>query len=415
MSRIAILMLGLCSLGTQAAPGLAGLPPTEPLRAALEAQPLTQAARQQGLAELAAASAMRHSPYEWTARAGTAQRSEAQGQRWAEQELGLERTLRWPGKASLDTALASSAEAVALAHWDRAWRDATLTLLQTWFDLVREERRAQGMDAQAALAAQQMEVVRLRVAAGDAPRLDWLQAQLEHERLAAEQASAALRARLARADWQRRYPALGTATVVLPATAPPVGEADSAVPAADATPPELAQARHEAALAQLRARRISLDRHADPTVGLRLARERSGEERVLGLSISWPFGGPQRDARVRGAAAEAAAAAARLQDTERQTAGVLQAERLQAQGLVHTHAQLARVAQQADETAALLRRAYAAGESPLNAVLQVQRQAREARTAAELALIDALQAGAQVQLRHPGLLPPPPLGAAAQP
>lgn len=415
MKRVAALLLGLCGLGAQAAPELPGLPPTEQLRAALESQALTLAARQQALAELTAAGAQRHSPYEWTARAGTARRSDAQGQRWAEQELGLERTLRWPAKASLDGELASSAEAVAQANWAASWREAALELVKTWFDLVRDERRAQGMDAQAALAAQQMEVVRLRVAAGDAPRLDWLQAQLEHERLFAEGASAALRARLARADWQRRYPGLGTAVVELPSTAPAVDDADDAAPALPAAAPDLVKARHESALAQLKPRRLDLDRQADPTVGLRMARERGGEERVLGFSISWPFGGPQRDARVRGAAAEAAAAAARLQDAERRVASLVQAEQWQARGLVQNHARLAQVAQRADETATLSRRAYAAGESPLTGVLQVQRQAWEARTAAELALVDALEAGARVQLRRPGVLVPPALNPTPQP
>lgn len=413
MSRVITLLLALCSLSAHAAPALPGLPPTDQLRAALESQPLIQAARQQGGADLAAAGALRHSPYEWTARTALAQRSSVQGQRWNEHELGLERTVRWPAKASLDAELAHTATAIAQANWAAAWREAALALVKTWFDLVRDERRALGMDAQAALAAQQMDVVRLRVAAGDAPRLDWLQAQLEHQRLVGEQASAALRARLARAEWQRRYPALDMAVAELPTAAPPLD--DSATLTQTPSTPELARARHEAALAQLRARRIDQDRHADPTLGVRLARERGGEERVLGLSISWPFGGPQRDARAQAAAAEAAAAAARLQDTEQQAVGTVQVELLQAQGLLQTQALLARAAQQADETAALSRRAYAAGESPLSAVLQVQRQAREARTAAELALIDALQATAQVQLRQPSLLPPPALGETANP
>lgn len=418
MKRLAPWLLACASLGAQAAPEpaapeLAGLPPTAALQAALDALPLTQAARQQGLADMAAAGAQRLSPYEWTARSGLAQRSDTQGQRWNEPELGLERTLRWPGKAGLDDALAGRAEALAQASWAARWREAAQALLQTWFDLVRDERRAQGANAQAALAAQQLEVVRLRVAAGDAPRLDWLQAQLEHERLAAEQASAALRARLARADWQRRYPALGETPVALPPSAPDAAASDAT--ATTTATPELLKARHESALAELRARRIHLDRHADPTLGLRLARERGGEERVLGLSISWPFGGPQRDARARSAAAEAAAAAARLQDAERQAAGAAETERLLAQGLARTHAQLARVATQADDTAALSRRAYAAGEQPLTAVLQVQRQAREARTAAELALIDALQAHAQWLLRNQRLLPAPALGDTTPP
>jgi outer membrane protein TolC len=282
-------------------------------------------------------------------------------------------------------------------------------LLQSWFDLVRDERRAQGVSAQAGLAAQQLEVVRLRVAAGDAPRLDWLQAQLEHERLVAEQASAVLRAGLARADWQRRYPVLAGAAVELPKAAPPTPVGDAGWPSQSTASPELVRARHEAALAELRARRLSLDRHADPTLGVRVSRERGGEERVLGLSISWAFGGPQRDARANAAGAEAAAAAARLQESERQISGDVEAERRQAVGLAGTHALLAQVAERAEETAALSRRAYAAGEQPLVAVLQVQRQAREARTAAELALIDVLQANARLMLRSQALLSAPPL------
>lgn len=53
---------------------------------------------------------------------------------------------------------------------------------------------------------------------------------------------------------------------------------------------------------------------ADPTLGLRFAPERGGAERVLGLSVSQPFGAAVRDARVQAGSAALAAALANLLD-----------------------------------------------------------------------------------------------------
>ena len=57
---------------------------------------------------------------------------------------------------------------------------------------------------------------------------------------------------------------------------------------------------------------------ADPTLGLRFAQERGGAERVLGLSVSLPFGAAVRDARVQAGSAALAGAEARLRGLQQQ-------------------------------------------------------------------------------------------------
>ena len=401
-------LLGLSSLLALAEPpGLQGLPPEPLLRSALESAPLTQAVRQQWSAEREAADAQRHSPYEWTLRAGAARRSDVLSQRLNEREISIERSLRIGAKAGIDAALADQGALAAQAGWELSWRDGVRAVLKSWFELLRQERKSISLNEQAALGAQQMDVVRRRVKAGDAPRLDLLLAQAEHERLGAEAATAALRVQAMRGDLRQRFPALGEAVpIAVPDQLDDYRPDISAELALRQRAPELALAQQQLNMAKLKLRRQQSDRLADPTIGFRVAQERSGEERVMGLSLSIPFGGPQRDARVRVASAELQAAQARLQDTELHAAADARRLLQEAVGLVQTQRQLAHTQALSAEAARLAQRAYAAGETPLFSALQSLRQASEARAAAEMALVDALELQSHIALELRELLPP---------
>lgn len=55
---------------------------------------------------------------------------------------------------------------------------------------------------------------------------------------------------------------------------------------------ELELAEALAQQARQRAQRSALEQRADPTLGVRATRERSGQEQVLGVYVSLPLGGP---------------------------------------------------------------------------------------------------------------------------
>ena len=78
---------------------------------------------------------------------------------------------------------------------------------------------------------------------------------------------------------------------------------------------------HELELAKLTARqekliadRVILERRPDPVVGVRMAQERGGDERIVGVSVSMPLPGQYRNKLAEAAIARADGARARAGD-----------------------------------------------------------------------------------------------------
>lgn len=413
----ALAALLLCTAVAQAAPAAEGLPGEALLRQALLAAPSTGLADAQWRAEQAGAALVRQGPYDWVLRAGLQRRDERAGARFAEREVAIERTWRWGNKAALDGQMADQALALAGHTRQLAWQDAAGSLLGLWFDAQREQRAAWHQQAQLGLAEAQVAAVRRRVAAGDAPLLALRQAEGEAERTAAAQASAAQRAQASALRLTGRYPLLAEAWSAAsqedppgprPALALPPSGAPLATPGPqEARSPALAAAQAQVALARLAQQRAQADRSADPTLGLRLAQERGGAERVLGLTVSIPFGTAARDQRVQLAAAAQAVAQAQLAElqTRLQTEARQLADAPERARLVHTRLQAA--AQAAETSVRLTERAHAAGEAPLAELLQQRRLASDAALALALSRIDVLEAQARLALSTQHLLAAP--------
>jgi cobalt-zinc-cadmium efflux system outer membrane protein len=130
------------------------------------------------------------------------------------------------------------------------------------------------------------------------PRLERLQADAALAQASAQLAQAEGRARVAAERLRRHYPALA-----LPGSCPrslrtPLeGSADGWIEAVLQHNHELGLARAESARARISASRSDAERRPDPSIGVRMARERSGEERLLGVSLSIPLpgaGAPRR-------------------------------------------------------------------------------------------------------------------------
>ncbi len=402
--------------------GPQGLPPEPLLRDALLQSPETEVARAGHRAEQAMATQLRLGPNDWVVRAGLAQRSERGGASTSEREIALERTLRWGSKPAQDEALAAHTLRLASLRLQAAWRTSAQALLSQWFDALRDHQTAWHQQQQVQLAAAQVAALQRRVAAGDAAALLLRQAEGELARTGAAQASAEQRAITSRHALLRRHPGLAAAwpAADVASTATQAGTHANAAPAMpdeQATTmaqllvghPELAVAHAELALARLSLRRLESDRQADPTIGLRFTQERSGAERVLGLTVSMPFGAPLRESRVQGGHAALAGAEARLRGLQLQLA--TEAERLAAAPgqAAAVQQRLQAAARAAELSAQLTQRAQAAGEATLADVLLQRRQAGDAALAAAMADIDLQQARAQLQLGLHQFLPAPSL------
>ena len=154
----------------------------------------------------------------------------------------------------------------------------------------------------------------------------------------------------------------------------------------------------EAQFQALKARRAASERMPDPVLGIRSTRERDGQERTLGVSLSIPLGGAARTA-------EGDAAVVRARMAEERVSQVKTRVQLDAQRAVaaqrHTYqawTSLRQVAQQSARQAQLMERAWQAGETSLSDALLSRRQALDTTLAAQTAQISALAAAARVQL-----------------
>ena len=156
-----------------------GLLPVEIARPLLDNDPAVSAARAGLVRARADARGLRASPYEWTAQATGQQREIEDGRDYDEWNLGIERTIRLPGKAAADRKLASMSEAAAEAAYGEAIHEAARDLAALWVDWLAAERAHQLAATSVQFFEESLAAVDKRTRAGDASRLDLGNARAE--------------------------------------------------------------------------------------------------------------------------------------------------------------------------------------------------------------------------------------------
>ena len=342
----------------------------------------------------AEARALAAGPHELTLSLSPQQRRVRGGPDYREFEGQLTRGVRLPGKARLDREIGRLGREVAELQLADTEHQAARTLLALWMDWLRAEGAMAQATAQRDLLAQDRDTIERRVRAGDAAARD-----LDGAAAALAQADASLTAAGARRE-ATRIALTGTfPQIPLPERAPPLPQ-----PAADADSAaehiaqiitrshEIGAAEREAERQDRAAARARADRIADPEVGLRWLDERGGEERVLGVVVSIPFGGRQRSASADAQRASADASAAQATSMRRMI--TIEAE----QTVRHADAayrmwQANRRALEATRAStAKSRRAYALGEAGIAELIAAQRLEQDSALAELDARADALEA-----------------------
>jgi outer membrane protein TolC len=346
----------------------------------------------------------------WAANASTARRDidDALPVRSKEWELGLQRNLRLPGKAASYERASRSRLEQAQAQVLKNWREQSRQLLDHCGQWWRESETSRVWERQVDLLLKQRDAVNSRQRIGTAAALEQHQAEaaLAQARAQAEAASGR-----AVAAWQmlaRRFPGLD-----LPV--PPAVPAPEPLPGDDAqwlhrlrsASVEVAAARREVAMAEAQRGIDEAERRPDPTVALRVGSARNGTERVVGLSLSVPFGGDARQAVAQASAARAVGAQWLLEDAQRQS----EAAALQHLSAARTaHASWLAHAESAHSLAIAtdgLARAYQLGEGSLADVLSARRQANEQQLALQQGTVDAWLLRHRVELEAGVLWPAP--------
>jgi outer membrane protein TolC len=375
------------------------LPPPALVHDVLARQPQVAAARAGISAEQANSRRLAAGTYEWSVRTTLQRRNEASGPRYHENAIAVERPLRWRSKAGKDVELGDQGARMSEARLGDAWHESARGLLKGWFDWLREARAALRLQQHADLLEQQLSIVQKRMQAGDAPRMDAMLAETERNRAQAAHLQAAQRRDVLAAGLRSRYPGLEPRMPEsLPAPQPLAGDQEAwrRTILEDNHEIELAQA--EARIDRLSAERAALDRLPDPTVGMHYAQERDRQERIFGVSVSIPIPGTARREQELASLSRADMAEERAREVRVRVEGDALQVSMRAAASQALSAQLAGIGGQAENNAALVARAYALGEAPLNDTLLARRQALDALTAAEQARIDALEAQARLLL-----------------
>lgn len=373
------------------------LPPQATTRAVIAGLPQLQAAQAGVALSQARARQLGVGSHEWSLKLGAQQRNERGGPQYGESDLALERALRWGGKAQTDRALGQAGQTVGRSAFADTWHETVRSFLGTWYDWQRERSQVAVLTEQARLAQRQREVAARRVQAGEAPRMDLLMAQAEWDRTLAAEQQARGREQVQREALRQHYPGL-----VLPEAPVPVAWPELAQDAAtwvqrilsDNHEIELAQA--EAEVARLHSERARQDTRPDPLLGVRAARERGGQDQIVGLYVTLPLGGVYREAQQQAALAQQAAAEQRLAQTRRRVAVQAQRTVQQAQQALAVGQRLAAVQQAQAAVAELASKAYSLGELSLGEALQTRRVALDAALAGEVARWDALEGVARL-------------------
>jgi outer membrane protein TolC len=333
-------------------------------------------------------------PHEYGVRIGAQQRHDAgAGRNLGEWDVMLERSLRLPGKGALDAQLGEQGVDQAKLVVGDARHEAGRSLLRLWFAWAKSATQLGLWRDQRDLLKRQAEVVARRTQLGDAARQEQL---LSESALALAEAAllqATTRVEVGASELTRNYP-----QVRLPERPPaalplPVGQTSADWEARIALHNhELALAKGEVERRRTLAERARAERTADPSLGVRVASERAGAERVVGLVLAFPIGGAQRAATLDAALAQIEVATQRAATIARRLGAEGAATYVGATRAYQAWQQARAAAEAINQSADLSTRAYRLGEGSLGEVLTAQRLAIEARLAASTVQFEAAEA-----------------------
>lgn len=341
--------------------------------------------------------------YEWTARAGVSRRTDLNGGRFREQEFALERPVRWFGKADKDRAIGDKGIELAKASYADQWHETSRALLKDWFEVLREDFTLKQLRQQLEITEQLSAIAAKRVKAGDAAHFEQLFAETELQRVRAFLQQAEQRFELATQALQANYPGLPLPSA---ASLPQPLSVDSQDPKAiEHWLDKILEDNHELELAHaeadyvgLQAARIDQDKMPDPTLGIRSSRERDGQERVVGFSISMPFPGAARSSERSAALTKAQIANEKLQQVQTKVKLMARQAITDSQRSFTTWKTLDSLRQQSMQQANLMQTAYRLGEVGITEALNTRKMALDSAIAADTAQIDALSAYARLHL-----------------
>lgn len=380
MKTVLCLVLILLSFVVQAESPIPtpGLLPTAVVRPLFEQDPAVAAARADLEIARQEANILDRSPYEWTAKLTGQRRAVQDESNYKEWSVGVERTLRLPGKATADRNIGAATMEEFEARYGDAVHEAARDLLNLWLDWLHAENSHELAKTNTQSAQDNLTAVQKRVRAGDASKLDLslAQAELADQRRVSNDAKT--QAAVAWARLHTRFPGIDRQLTAMPAPLAVEQKLtfwrDRIVAQSD----ELKAAEAQLRKAQANAERVSADKIPDPTVGLHTGSEFGGRERITGISISIPIPGGQRNERAIQAVLGVEVKRQEVERIRRQLEAEINSNVATAEGSYESFHIAETAAAAMQDNARLTQRAYSLGEADLQTLLTARRQATTA-------------------------------------
>lgn len=388
-------------MGAQAQDSLSvWLPPTAQVQAWVKNSHGILAAQAQQSAQWQRARAIEVGTGEFNLRMSQQNRQTSDaGARFNEQQLSLERQVRWWGKAGLDADLAEQSRKVSGIAYADALHEVSRELMRQWFGLHQLALARDAATAQVQLSQELHRQAQLRLKQGDISQLDASMAQAELQRHLAAQTVAQAQWTAAWTQAQKRYP--GLPEPVWPQAHGDVPELPALQPLMQAflqNHHELNGRRAELQRLRLQAERMARDRLPDPVLGVYAARERAGAERIVGVSLAFALPGSARQAEAAAALAEAHQLEAQVQQMTLELGSAFEARWLS----LHMQKQALRDLRLAAQTQALAvqqsAKAYAMGEHSLTELIQNRRLAQDGLLETQKMQLDQAESWALMNL-----------------
>ncbi len=385
----AIASLVATSAFAQTPAGPLDLPPLAMVEQALAEYPPVRAAREAIRIDEAGARRLNIGPYEYAVRGGF-QSHNIPGGRYPEWEIGLERPLRLPGKATADRAIGTQNIELARRTAYSAWCGGARYLLELWFGWARENMQLALWEQQVAALREQQSVVTRRAKVGDAPRVEVNLAEAAVAQAEAVTENFRGREEGARAALARTFPAVKIPLRALPGDRAHWSTTSTGSSTACACTTTRSGWRVRWPRAAGCCRRVP-PRSAlpDPAIGVRLATDRSSQDKVAGLYVIVPLPGEGRKALADGARAGADVAASHEAAVVQRVTAEVAMMVGRARGAYAAWNRARAAADGMKRNADSMQRSWQLREASLGDVLVARRLAVEASLAAALAQLEA--------------------------
>ena len=397
------IIVGICFLlGSTASFATNILPKDEEVKNALLASPKIGAADARRNSLNYKADAIASGSHEFTVKGSRQNRNVTNipvATNYQEYWAGVERPIRLWGKGGVDDKISDSTKNFAGIEFADSMHETSRDLLATWFNYLKALQTRLVAEKNSHLGDQIVRIAQVRYKLGDVARLDAQLATAEQGRLKAYLDLAKANESASAEALTQRYPGIGLIKNFKWDGIPNLQTRKEILRQQYMERShELRLVKSDSERSDLNAKRSSLDKYPDPTIGIYTANEFGGAERINGVSLSFPIPGSARFSNASAVAAESEIARQKVIDTEQRIGVEFERQWSQMMSRKTAAETLLVSAKTQNEAAQAAEKAYVLGEGTIYDLIAARKAANENQLSADLMRLDALESYYRMRL-----------------